>query len=56
MGDWNLGSFAEVILLKIPDLSAGISGTLLTQIDQVRLGVENHTGFSIGSVAIATRF
>jgi hypothetical protein len=56
MGDWSLGSFAELINKKIDNLDPDISGTLLEQINQVIIDVENATGDSIGSVAIAPKF
>ena len=55
-GDWSLGSFADVINRKIDNLDPNISGTLLIQINQVVLGVENATGDSIGSISIAPKF
>ena len=56
MSSWSLGSFAELINKKIDNLDDNISGTMLAQINQVILDVENATGESIGSVAVAPKF
>lgn len=54
---WNLGSAQDVLTSEVESIPASLSGTPLNRmIDGVRLYMENYTGQSIGSTAIAEKY
>lgn len=57
MATYNLGSVADRVLGQIVDIPATISGLELYNIaDNQRVFIEERTGFSIGSTAIAEKY
>ena|SRR3990167_9286630 len=52
----NLGSIADRIVLRIPDIPSSVSGALVSIIDDERLFMEEFTGNGIGSVGIAEKY
>lgn len=44
------------ILARYPTLSAGVSGNILSIIDEQRIMIEDRTGLSVGSPTFADRF
>ena len=57
MATWNLGSASDMVYSMIANVPSSVSGAvLLNIIDQERIFMENYTGQSIGSTAIAERY
>ena len=57
MGDWNLGSVHDAVLVLVENIPSAISGATLLEIaDQKRQYCENYTGISIGSNSIPLQF
>ena len=57
MATFNLGSISDMVYSMIANVPSNVSGAvLLNIIDQQRVFMENYTGQSIGSVAIADKF
>ena len=57
MGNWNLGSVHDTVLVMVEDVPSNISGTVLLDIaDQKRQYCEDYTGTAIGSNSIPLQF
>jgi len=52
----SVGSLATDIYNRVENVSTAISGVLVSIVDDERLNVENYTGVSIGSTAIAEKY
>ena len=52
----SLGSVADRILNRVPDVPATVSGALVAILDEERLYMEQYTGQTVGSVGIAEKY
>jgi len=57
MATWSLGSAANAIQNMVPNIPVSISGgQLMDIVDRSRLRIEDYTGQSVGSTAIAEKY